>query len=329
MVLPPDMSTSHILLQLLRNHTGNWISGERLSRELGVTRSAVWKHVSRLRRDGYTIASAPRKGYRLTQTTPLLLPEEVQSGLRTRYFGQGKVLYLEATDSTNTRARELANRGAPEGTLVVAEKQTAGRGRKGRVWHSPEQEGIYLSLILRPKISPLEAPKITLLAGIAAAESILSLADIDVHIKWPNDILIGNRKVAGVLTEIASDLDEVSHVVTGLGMNVNVRAFPPELQDVATSLYLEIGRPVDRSALVRTFLERYEPHYTTFLEGRTDAILERWKALSRTLGSRIGVEISGRRITGVARNIERDGSLILETPDGKMHRVFSGDLETL
>ena len=323
------MSTLQNLLQILRTHPGDWISGERLSRELGVTRSAVWKHVSRLRRDGYAITSAPRKGYRLTQTTPLLLPEEIQSGLRTRYFGKGKIVYLETTDSTNTRARELANRGTPEGTLVMAEEQTAGRGRKGRVWHSPEKGGIYLSLILRPKISPLEAPKITLLAGIAAAESILSLADIDVHIKWPNDILIGKRKVAGVLTEIASDLDEVSHVVTGLGINANVREFPPELQDVATSLALEIGRPVDRAALVRAFLEPYEHYYTIFLQGRTDVLLERWKALSRTLGSRIAVEISGKRITGMARDIERDGSLMLETPDGKTHRVFSGDLETV
>ncbi|MGD8387150.1 MAG: biotin--[acetyl-CoA-carboxylase] ligase [Desulfobacteraceae bacterium] len=323
------MSTLQTLLQILRTHAGDWISGEDLSHELGVTRSAVWKHVSRLRRDGYAITSAPRKGYRLTQTTPLLLPEEIQSGLRTRHFGNRKIVYLETTDSTNTRARELANRGIPEGTLVVAEEQTAGRGRKGRVWHSPEKGGIYLSLILRPKISPLEAPKITLLAGIAAAESILSLADIDVHIKWPNDILIGKRKVAGVLTEIASDLDEVSHVVTGLGINANVREFPAELQDVATSLALEIGRPVDRAALVRAFLERYEHYYTIFLQGRTNTILERWKALSRTLGSRIAVEISGKRITGMARDIERDGSLILETPDGKTHRVFSGDLETV
>ena len=323
------MSTAQSLLHLLRTHAHDWISGERLSRELGVTRSAVWKHVRKLRRDGYEIASAPRKGYRMTRISPLLLPEEIQNGLRTRSFGQGKIVYLETTDSTNTRARELANQGSPEGTLVVAEQQTAGRGRKGRVWHSPKRDGIYISLILRPKISPLEAPKITLLAGIAAAEAILSLADLDVHIKWPNDILIGKRKVAGVLTEIASDLDEVSHVVTGLGMNGNVREFPPELRDVGTSLYLETGRPVDRASLVRSFLERYEHFYAIFLQGRTQDILERWKTLSRTLGSRIAVEISGRRITGVARDIEPDGSLILETPDGKSHRVFSGDLETV
>lgn len=323
------MSTSQTLLQFLRLHADDWISGEHLSRELGVTRSAVWKHVRRLRRDGYEIVSAPRKGYRLIQTSPLLLPEEIQNGLQTRSFGQGSIVYLETTDSTNTRARELAGQGRPEGTLVVAEEQTAGRGRKGRTWHSPERGGIYLSLVLRPKISPLEAPKITLLAGIAAAEAILSLADIDVHIKWPNDILIGARKVAGVLTEIASDLDEVSHVVTGLGMNANVRAFPPELREIATSLALETGRPVDRAALVRTFLERYEHFYTVFLQGRTDLVLDRWKALSRTLGSRIAVEIAGRRITGVARDIEPDGSLMLETPDGETHRVFSGDLETV
>ena len=323
------MSTAERILQQLRAEPGTWTSGERLSRELGVSRSAVWKHVRALRRDGYGIDSSPRKGYRLTGTPPWLLPAEIREGLRTRVFGRGEIAYHRETDSTNTRAKALAASGAPEGTVVIAETQTGGRGRKGRTWFSPAGEGVYLSLILRPPISPVEAPKITLIAGIAVAESLLArLADLDVHIKWPNDVLVGRKKVAGILTEISSDMDRVGFVVSGVGLNANGRRFPEEIEPVATSLALETGGPApDRAALVRGFLERYEHWYDLFLREGAPPVLDRWKALSRTLGSRVAVDGPGGRVTGVAREIDRDGGLLVEDEQGKVHAVFSGDVE--
>jgi len=323
------LSTSENLISYLKNNRGRWVSGEGLSRELSVTRAAVSKHIGRLRREGYEIESSPRKGYRFQQASPRLLPREIQEGLKTRVFGRGDIHYFEETDSTNSRALALAASGAPEGTLVVAESQTRGRGRMGRDWHSPGNAGIYLSLILRPPIPPMEAPKMTLLAGVAGAEALREFARVDAHIKWPNDLLIGSRKVAGILTEIASDMDRVNHVVTGMGLNVSTREFPPGIRDIATSLFLETGRDLERAALARAFLERYEQAYDLFLKGGAPLILERWKAMSRTLGSSFLVEIAGERVRVLARDMEPDGSLLVETGDGQRHQVFSGDLEAV
>ncbi len=322
------MSTAERILQHLKARPEAWTSGERLSRELGVSRSAVWKHVRALRRDGYGIDSSPRKGYRLTAPPPWLLPAEIREGLRTRILGRSEMVYHRETDSTNTRAKILAASGAPEGTVVIAECQTGGRGRKGRAWFSPAGEGVYLSVVLRPPISPVEAPKITLIAGIAVAETLLARSpELDVHIKWPNDVLLGRKKVAGILTEISSDMDRVGFVVSGMGLNANGRRFPEEIEPIATSLALETGGSPDRAALVRGYLERYEHWYDLFLAGGAPRILDRWKALSRTLGSRVAVDGPNGRITGVARGIDRDGSLLVEDEGGAVHAVFSGDVE--
>lgn len=323
------MSTAEKLLEFLKANRDQWVSGEDLSSELSVSRAAIWKHIRNLRNQGYGIDSSPRKGYRYAKASPLLLPREIREGLETRILGRGEIFYSEEIDSTNSRALELAASGSPEGTLVVAEAQTAGRGRMGREWHSPGEGGIYLSVILRPRISPLEAPKMTLLAGIAAAEAVLDLGAMNVHIKWPNDLLIGERKVAGILTEIASDMDQVSHVVTGIGINVGTRQFPEELKGIATSLKIETGKDFSRAGLICSFLGRYEGYYTRFMNGENRAILERWKDLSSTLGASFNVDIAGTRIKGVAKDIEADGSLIVETLDGIRHRVFSGDLEEI
>ena len=323
------MSQAQRILHLLRSDPELWVSGEELSRKLEVSRSAVWKHIRTLRQEGYEIDSSPRKGYRLTRTSPWLLPAEIREGLQTKVFGRGEIVYHRETDSTNTRAKELAAAGAPEGTMVIAEAQTAGRGRKGRVWHSPPGDGVYLSIVLRPRISPIEAPKITLLAGIAAAETLHgAFPDLDAHIKWPNDILVGPRKVAGILTEISSDMDQVGFVVSGMGINVNGRRFPPGLKEIASSIRLETGRPSDRAALVRAFLERYEEWYTAFLREGPGPMLERWKSLSRTLGKRIRVETSQGVLSGIAKDMDRDGGLVLEDDQGRMHTVISGDVET-
>ncbi len=323
------MSTAKRILRRLRARPTVWTSGQQLSRELDVSRAAVWKHIQALRADGYAVESSPRKGYRLAGNPPRLLPEDIREGLRTRVLGRQEIVCERETDSTNNRAKSLAASGAPEGTLVTAESQTGGRGRKGRTWFSPSGAGVYLSLILRPPISPVEAPRITLIAGIAVAETLLETCPgLDAHIKWPNDVLVEGRKVAGILTEISSDPDEVAFVVSGLGLNVNGRRFPEDLRGIATSLALETGRDLDRAALVRGILERYEHWYRVFLADGAPPILERWKALTRTLGSRVSVEAGGGRISGTARDIGPNGGLLVEDDQGTMHVVFSGDVVT-
>ncbi len=323
------MSTAERILHILRNDPGAWVSGEELSRLLRVSRSAVWKHMGSLRKDDYGIESSPRKGYRLTRNSPWLLPAEIREGLQTSFLGREEIAYFRETDSTNNRAKERAAAGASEGTLVIAEAQTGGRGRKGRSWFSPPGEGLYVSLVLRPRISPVEAPKITLIAGIATAETLIeAFPGRDVHIKWPNDVLVGAGKIAGILTEISSDMDRVGYLVSGLGLNVNTRRFPPELEGIATSLAMETGRVLDRAPLVRALLQRYETWYTAFLHEGPGPMLDRWKGLSRTLGTRIAVETPRGRRSGIARDLDGNGGLVLEDDAGRMHTIISGDVGT-
>lgn len=238
------MTTREKLLEILKKKDGRWVSGEELSGILGVSRAAVSKHVSGLKNTGYRIESAPGRGYLLGEMPDLLLPGEIRHDLSTSVFGKRVFEYYEVTDSTNLRARQLADGGADEGSVVVAEEQTAGKGRKGRSWFSAGQEGICLSAILRPPMSPAEASRITLTTAVAVAETLLSLTDLDVRIKWPNDILIHGKKIAGILTELSMEMDAVDYVVVGLGLNVNTPAdhFADEVRPIATSLLIETGK---------------------------------------------------------------------------------------
>ncbi len=315
------------VLTALRSHRGEWVSGQALGRELSLTRSAVWKHVSRLRSEGYGIESSPRKGYRLQEEPYRLHAREIQRGLGARVFGRREIFCEAETDSTNTRAVLLASEGAPEGSLVAAESQSRGRGRRGRWWFSPHGEGLYLSLVLRPAIPPARAAGLTLAAGLAAAEALRRTHPaLDTHIRWPNDLMIGNRKVGGILTEISGDMDAVDFAVTGLGVNVDCREFPRELEGRATSLSLEGGGPTDRASLARFFLEAYERHWTSFLEGRTCILRDKWKRLSRNLGRSVTVETTAERLAGVAVDISPEGGLMVRDGAGRIHTVLSGDL---
>lgn len=312
------------LLQLLSAGNGEYISGEEISRSLRVSRTAVWKAVGDLRRLGYEIEAHPRLGYRLLARPDKLLPAEVRLGLKTARFGQ-VVHHFDSITSTNDVARDLAERGAPEGTLVVAEEQKSGRGRRGRAWSSPPGVGIWASLILRPSLLPAQAPLITLTAAVAGAEAIRSVTGLPAGIKWPNDLLIGGRKVAGILTEMRAELDQVTYVVLGIGINVNTPSFPAELEATATSLYREGGRYVSRRLLLQAFLERFEFWYDR-LPQEAEEMRSRWRELSLTLGRRVTVISPNFTVSGLARNIDREGALLLETETGDLVRILSGDV---
>ncbi|BCV24314.1 biotin--[acetyl-CoA-carboxylase] ligase [Gelria sp. Kuro-4] len=312
------------LLALLAGEKGGYTSGEEISRALRVSRTAVWKYINDLRQSGYDIEAHPRLGYRLLARPDKLLPAEVRHGLKTARLGQA-VHHFETITSTNDVAKDLAERGAPEGTLVVAEEQKSGRGRRGRAWSSPPRVGIWASLLLRPAFLPSQAPLLTLTAAVAGAEAIRRVTGLTAGIKWPNDLLIGGRKVAGILMELSAEQDVVLYVILGIGINVNTPSFPGELAALATSLYQERGESVSRRELLQAFLERFEFWYDR-LPGEAEALRSRWRELSVTLGRRVTVTAPTFTVSGLARNIDREGALLLETETGDLVRILSGDV---
>lgn len=322
------MDTKSRLLSLLRAGKEAWVSGESISNELSVSRAAISKQVRRLREEGYTIDSSPGKGYRLKNTMDLILEEEIRNGLETEILGQPEIICLKQTDSTNKQARVLADKQAPEGTLVVAEAQSRGRGRKGRPWCSPEGTGIYLSMILRPEISPAQAPCMTLMTAVALADALTGLLPLAVNIKWPNDILVKGRKLAGILTEISTDMDRVDYIIVGVGVNVNTpfEAFPADIKDVATSIRKETGASFPRVQLLQAFLREFEHCYHSFQTSDFQSVMHRWKQYADIIGHRIRVDMIDRHLEGEVVDVAHDGVLMLRDGDHQVHRIFSGDV---
>lgn len=322
-------TTREKLLAELKKQAGIPVSGEALSRVLGISRSAVSKHVAALKSTGYDIKSTPGRGHVLCDPPDLLLPGEIRHGLTTRVFGRHRIDHHDITASTNDLAKDLAAQGADEGTLVVAEEQSAGRGRKGRSWLAPKGQGILMSLILRPHMSPSEASRITLMTAVALAETLIETTNLPVLIKWPNDILIHGKKLAGILTEMSMEMDQVDYVVVGLGLNVNTpaRDFPSEIKDIASSLAAETGKTWSRSDVMRRFLVWFEDYYARVTgQGFTD-VMRRWKELSDIIGRSVTVAMVGeQKINGRVRDVDDDGILILEDDEGEVHRVMSGDV---
>jgi BirA family transcriptional regulator, biotin operon repressor / biotin---[acetyl-CoA-carboxylase] ligase len=259
----------------------------------------------------------------------MLFPYEIVEGLDTEVFARKEIIHYKETDSTNARARELADQGAPEGTLVVAESQTQGRGRQGRAWFSPSGAGIYASLIVRPSMPSNEATRITFLTAVAAAETLLHLTRLDVKIKWPNDILANGKKVAGILTEISTEKGVVDYAVVGLGMNVNTPGFPDDIRMRATSVLIETGERFSRPEILREYLTREEAYFRRLRTSGFGPILERWKELADTIGRQIRVEMMDKTYVGCVENIDPEGILILKDRKGASHRILSGDVTFL
>ena len=321
-------TTKEALLQRLREVQGTWVSGQLLSRELSISRTAVSKNIRTLSQEGYQIQAVTKKGYRLMVIPDRLFGAEIKQNLNTRIFGQQEIHHYEVIHSTNIRARKLAEKGAPEGTLVIAESQTAGRGRRGRLWVSPQNDGIYLSLIARPQLSPSEAPQITLLTAVALANAIMNQTDLLVQIKWPNDLLIRGRKLSGILTELHTEGDLVDYVVIGVGVNVNttIKALSVVTDQKVTSIAIETNRRVSRLKLLQAFLVDFEYQYTLLITHGFGPILERWKTLAGIVGQIIRVDVAGRAIKGRVVDIGQTGVLIVESETGEVQQVFSGDL---
>ena len=316
------------ILQLLREHPSTFLSGEEISRQLKVTRTAVWKRVRRLRILGYEIEASTRSGYRLIRSPDLLTPSEVKPLLTTKWMGK-TIHYFHSIDSTNSKAYQLALQGAEEGEVVIAESQVKGRGRLGRHWFSPSFLNLYLSVILRPQIPPHQASLITLMAAVATANAIQRYSGLLPLIKWPNDILLRNRKVAGLLNEIHSETDRIHFVVLGIGVNLNMdgKMFSKEIRGVATSLKREMGQTISRKAFLHSLLEELERWYTIFLKEGGATVLKAWRDRAKIKGRRVRVASFGETLSGVAVDVDSDGALILKTKNGRQKRIVAGDVE--
>lgn len=295
-----------------------------MARRLGCSRAAVQKHVAALRRRGYQIAARRAEGYRLVAGPDRLSPAELSSRLTGTWR---RVEWFETIDSTQRIARELARDGAPEGTVVVAETQTAGRGRLGRSWHSPPGLNLYLSIVLRPPLPPAEVPQLALVAGLAVADAVIATTALAAQIKWPNDVVIGDRKVAGVLTEMEAEMDGVHYAIAGIGVNVNATAstFPPELRDKATSLREALGRPVDRAGFTARLLADFEARYSRFLAQGLGAMRSDWEALSSLNGRVVTVAGPAGAMTGRVLGLDEDGALRLDA-GGRVERIVAGEV---
>jgi len=316
------------ILRLLKKHPSTFISGEELSHRLKVSRTAIWKRIRHLRSLGYEIEASTRSGYRLVQSPDILAPPEVKPLLKTKWLGK-TIHYFHALDSTNSKAYDLANRGAEEGEIVIAESQTKGKGRLGRNWFSPPYLNLYLSVILRPEISPHQAPLITLMAAVATAEAIEKSSGLRPLIKWPNDILLNGRKMAGLLNEIKSETDRIHFIILGIGVNLNIdeKMFPKEIRSIATSMKREMGEGVSRKDLLASLLRGLEQWYTVFLKDGGNVILESWRRWAQIKGRRVKMASFGETIAGRAIDVDSDGALIIETKHGERKRVVAGDVE--
>jgi BirA family transcriptional regulator, biotin operon repressor / biotin---[acetyl-CoA-carboxylase] ligase len=311
----------------LFKENGNFLSGSDIASHLGVTRAAVWKSIRLLKKDGYVIESMPAKGYRLNRSPDLCIPELIKLLPQATIIGN-KLLFFASVSSTNAVAMEMASQGCPEGTIVMAETQTAGKGRLGRSWISPPGKNLYISIVLRPAISPRDATALTLLSAVACISAIRQSYSVAATIKWPNDIIVENRKLGGILTEIKADIDRITHAVVGIGINVNLtRAdMPDEIKAIATSIIDQTGELSSRTDLAAAVIREFDKWYGLLMNKGKQVVIDEWLSLSSTIGKHVMVATGRALLEGYAEGIDDEGLLILKLADGTYHKVSAGDV---
>jgi|ERR1051326_4343037 BirA family biotin operon repressor/biotin-[acetyl-CoA-carboxylase] ligase len=318
---------SHIL-SALRAANEHGISGTELSHQLGLTRAAVWSKVKELRSLGYDIEASPHRGYRLLAAPDLLHADDLMSRLgKTKVIGRD-IQVFENTTSTNDVVDKLARDGVKEGVVVFAESQSKGRGRLGRRWASPPKKGLWFSLLLRPELSPNETTRLTVASATALRRAIETVTKIVPEIKWPNDLLIGGKKVAGILTELHAELDRVKYVILGIGINVNLNAgdLPLELRKTATSLKIELGQALSRPELAVACLRELDHDYDRVGAKKFGQLADEWEAHCTSIGQQVTIRTPQRHIRGRAEALDDDGALLLRTEHGHLERIFAGDV---
>lgn len=315
------------IIQLFTENEDKFLSGQFLSDQLGISRTAIWKYMKELQDEGIEVEAVRKVGYKIIGKSDRITPTDIQLGLETKKFGR-EVFYQEETGSTQTIANELILNGAPEGTIVVAERQVNGRGRLQRNWVTSDGKAIAMSIILRPAIPPRIAPQLTLLTAVAVASAIEKVTGLQPNIKWPNDILINKKKVCGVLTEMQGDADCIKSVIIGIGMNVNQveEDYPLELLDIATSLRIEKGEAFLRAKIIQEILAELEKYYDLFLEKGFAPIKLLWESYAISLGKQITATTLTEVIKGNAIGLTEDGQLLIEDLTGEVHTIYSADI---
>ncbi|WP_186430663.1 biotin--[acetyl-CoA-carboxylase] ligase [Clostridium sp. BSD9I1] len=315
------------IIRLLKKNENEFISGEDISSTLGISRAAVWKYMKAIKEDGYNIESVSRKGYKLISSPDLLTFEEISPYLNTSYIGK-QIVYFNSIDSTNNEAKKLASSGCSEGIVIISEEQTMGRGRLGRNWVSPKFKGIWMSIVLRPDIDPMNVAKITQVGAAAVLKSIKEQG-INAYIKWPNDIVLNNKKVCGILTEMSGEINNVNYVVMGIGINVNIdkEDFPEEIEEIATSLKIEEGKSIERKALVASILNNLEELYKEFIKNEDiKTSIDICRENSILIGKSVRIINRNDEIQAQALDLSDDGKLIVKYQDGSIHEVISGEV---
>lgn len=320
-------STRNKLIELLSENPTNYISGQYLSEKLNISRSAIWKHMNELKKDGYEIETKARKGYRIVSFPKKLSENTLVWGLNTKWLGK-KVIHKESIPSTQRLAHELALDGATHGTIIIADEQTEGKGRVDRKWHSEKGKGIWLSMILRPNILPYLAPQLTLLTATVLADVIDRHTDVTPQIKWPNDILINDKKMAGILTEMQAEQDQVLYVIIGIGMNINHTKddFSDDLLKKATSLRIETNKSWEMLPIIQEILTTFEHKYSNFLERGFDPVKHDWENYGFRLHERLHIKTGNQEWEGVFLGIAEDGALLAQKEDGTTEKVYSAEI---
>jgi BirA family biotin operon repressor/biotin-[acetyl-CoA-carboxylase] ligase len=316
------------ILSTLRAAGENGVSGAALAKALGVSRAAVWARIEELRKAGYDIEASPHHGYRLRSSPDLLHADDLLARLgKVRTIGRDIHVFQE-TSSTNDVVEKLARDLVGEGIVVFAESQTKGRGRLGRKWMSPAGKGLWFSVLLRPDLAPTAATQLTVATAVAVARAIEKTTGLKPGIKWPNDIVFGTRKAAGILLELGAELDHIKHVVLGIGIDVNLSRedLPPELVPIATSLQMEAGRPIDRPELATALIRELDAVYARLKAGDFHEIGDEWMRRCTTLGQRVTIRMGERNITGRAEALDEDGALLVRTDHGRLEHIIGGDV---
>ena len=314
------------LIHLLVKNATVVVPGPKIASEIGVTRFQVWRWIEKLRLLGVEIRGVPAEGYQLGTIPDILVPSLLRTELGDHPIGRNIVHYFR-TDSTNAVALKLAAEGAEHGTVVVAEEQTAGRGRLGRTWFSEKSSGIYASIILRPPLAPAAAPVLTLMTGLAAQKAVSTATGLAADIRWPNDLLVNGKKVCGILTEMSAELDRLHAVILGIGINVNHVAMPANLEEIATSLRMEAHRGISRVQVFVALLRELERHYQLLLKNGSQTITERWEAASTfAFGKRVSVVTSTGKTLATTMGLEPSGALKIQFDDGRRESLIAGEV---
>lgn len=316
------------IIKFLRDN-GDFVSGEEISKALGITRAAIWEKVKTLRQMGYLVEAVPSKGYKLLYRPDIPIKEEISAIFKGDIIGR-EIIFYDVTTSTNDRVMEIGQ-GGTDGTVVIADAQEHGRGRFGRDWVSPPRVNLYFTVLLKPLLSPKEATIITLMTAVAVVLAIRENVGLNAVIKWPNDILIRDKKVGGILTEMKSDTDRINFVAVGIGVNVNMSLsmLPRSIRPFATSLKKEKGEPINRVELLGMILTKLEYWYKTLLAVKRKALLNEWLHLDATIGNKVRIKTRDRVISGIAEGISHDGDLIVRLFSGAIEKVCAGEITIL